>query len=690
MTRVGKTASFGPFALDLETGELRKDGVRIRLQNQPFQILKKLVEHPGRVVSRDDLRRYLWPEDTFVDFESGLNTAANRLRLALSDSAESPRYVETLPRVGYRFIAPVEIQCESPEPEGTTVVPGLNTTNASPEAATHRPIERNPWFRVALALLLFGLGLVTAIAWTRFYGRHPGPVFTQLTFRKLRVDGAQFAPGGEVVYSAEWNDNPRRLYVMNVLSPESKPLDFGDARLAAISRSSQITFIRAAGKDHVRELAVAPLYGGAPHVIDQGVEYVDDAFNGWMCVVRESPHGLSVEYPRGKTVYQTTHWLGRPRVSPDGKWIAVPEHVLRGDDAGYVTLISKDGKSGRLSPDWASLSGLAWSPNGSEVWFAAASAGINRQLYAVNLQGKVRRVASMPAVLDLFDVAPTGKVLIGRSVPRLSLYLGDVATSQAKDISWLDWSRGVGVSADGNEILFDESGEGGGPLYSVYLYRRDRGTTEHVGPGKAMDVSPDGRWILTSDHAPSSNLTLVSVQDAKTKVLHAPGLTYQAARFAGTSRDIVVQLSKEGNGDELYLQNLDTGSLRPLGASFNYNCLFVSADGLLAAGMASDHETAIVDLRSGRKSLLETPDLSMPVGWANDRKLIVSSNHGLGMRLEKIDVDTHRRQFVADISNPLMANISTEPYFLISSDLKTLLFSRPDAATALFAVDGWS
>jgi len=114
MTRLGKTAFFGPFALDLETGELKKDGVRIRLQNQPFQILKKLVEHPGRVVTREDLRHHLWPEDTFVDFESGLNTAANRLRLALSDSAESPRYVETLPRVGYRFIAPVEYQQDAP------------------------------------------------------------------------------------------------------------------------------------------------------------------------------------------------------------------------------------------------------------------------------------------------------------------------------------------------------------------------------------------------------------------------------------------------------------------------------------------------------------------------------------------------------------------------------------------------
>jgi len=99
---------FGNFQADLRSGELRKEGRKVRLQEQPFQILVILLEHPGEVVTREELHRELWPGDTFVDFEHGLNNAVNRLREALSDSADSPRFIETLPRRGYRFIAPVE------------------------------------------------------------------------------------------------------------------------------------------------------------------------------------------------------------------------------------------------------------------------------------------------------------------------------------------------------------------------------------------------------------------------------------------------------------------------------------------------------------------------------------------------------------------------------------------------------
>src|SRR5579862_8672298 len=107
---------FGMFELNMQTGELRKSGVRIRLQGKPFQILQALLERPGEVVTRDELRKRLWPADTFVDFESGLNTAANRLRLTLGDSAENPRYIQTLSRTGYRFIAAVSDAAPRIEP----------------------------------------------------------------------------------------------------------------------------------------------------------------------------------------------------------------------------------------------------------------------------------------------------------------------------------------------------------------------------------------------------------------------------------------------------------------------------------------------------------------------------------------------------------------------------------------------
>src|SRR5271163_825959 len=100
---------FGAFEADLRAGELRKSGIRLKLQEQPFQILSLLLEQPGEVVAREEFQKKLWPADTFVDFEHGLNTAITKLRQALADEADNPRFIETLPRRGYRFIAPVTL-----------------------------------------------------------------------------------------------------------------------------------------------------------------------------------------------------------------------------------------------------------------------------------------------------------------------------------------------------------------------------------------------------------------------------------------------------------------------------------------------------------------------------------------------------------------------------------------------------
>jgi len=105
-----RVARFGVFELDLSAGELRKNGVKLRLQGQPFQVLTVLLERAGEVVTREELQQKLWPSDTFVDFDHSLNTAINKVREALGDSASSPRYVETLARRGYRFIAPVQTE----------------------------------------------------------------------------------------------------------------------------------------------------------------------------------------------------------------------------------------------------------------------------------------------------------------------------------------------------------------------------------------------------------------------------------------------------------------------------------------------------------------------------------------------------------------------------------------------------
>src|SRR5262245_8308371 len=108
VSTTGKIWRFGAFEVDFHAGLVRKPGVRIRVQPQPLKVLGALLERPGELVTREELRQQLWPSDTFVDFEQGLNAAVTRLRQALGDSADTPRFIETHARLGYRFIAPVE------------------------------------------------------------------------------------------------------------------------------------------------------------------------------------------------------------------------------------------------------------------------------------------------------------------------------------------------------------------------------------------------------------------------------------------------------------------------------------------------------------------------------------------------------------------------------------------------------
>lgn len=130
-----RVARFGVFELDLSAGELRKNGVKLRLQEQPFQVLALLLERSGEVVTREELQQKLWPTDTFVDFDHSLNTAINKVREALGDSASSPRYVETLARRGYRFIAPVQSPADAHAPDEPS--PETINTTATLSASRH-------------------------------------------------------------------------------------------------------------------------------------------------------------------------------------------------------------------------------------------------------------------------------------------------------------------------------------------------------------------------------------------------------------------------------------------------------------------------------------------------------------------------------------------------------------------------
>ena len=133
-------ARFGVFELDFSTGELRKSGVKLRLQGQPIQVLTLLLERAGDVVTREELRQKLWASDTFVDFDHSLNTAINKVREALGDSASSPRFVETLARRGYRFIAPVQVPVPAPPADGVAFPSAGAATGNQGQPAAREPV----------------------------------------------------------------------------------------------------------------------------------------------------------------------------------------------------------------------------------------------------------------------------------------------------------------------------------------------------------------------------------------------------------------------------------------------------------------------------------------------------------------------------------------------------------------------
>jgi DNA-binding winged helix-turn-helix (wHTH) protein len=153
---------FGVFEVDLRSGELRKQGFRIRVQEQPLRVLIVLLQRPGEVVAREDLRALIWPADTFVDFDNSLNTSINKLREALGDSAENPRFIETLPRRGYRFIAPVVIVGATEDVEHP---PGLVPSSAAP---THlSTVGTAPSLWIWIFALMVVAGVTGAVAFWR-------------------------------------------------------------------------------------------------------------------------------------------------------------------------------------------------------------------------------------------------------------------------------------------------------------------------------------------------------------------------------------------------------------------------------------------------------------------------------------------------------------------------------------------
>jgi DNA-binding winged helix-turn-helix (wHTH) protein len=181
---------FGSFELNLESGELRRSGVRIRLQQQPFKVLEALLEQPGRIVMREDLRSRIWPDESFGDFDQAVNVAVTKLRTVLGDSASSPRFIETLPRRGYRFIAPIQN-----EPAGKEAGP---TSGRTEEVSGSQPsfLGRRTALVIAAVIVVGGVAALTL----RLRPKDSAWNFSRVSFGKGSIRSARFASDGQSIF----------------------------------------------------------------------------------------------------------------------------------------------------------------------------------------------------------------------------------------------------------------------------------------------------------------------------------------------------------------------------------------------------------------------------------------------------------------------------------------------------------
>jgi len=322
------------------------------------------------------------------------------------------------------------------------------------------------------------------------------------------------------------------LFTTRLDSPESRPFGLSAAEVLSIASTGEMAVSLSrrvqSGFTRIGTLSrIGMTGGGAPKDVRDEVIYADWAPDGKdLAIVRDVAGKSQLEYPIGKVLYSSAGWLSHPRISRSGTEIAVIEHPALDDDGGYVLLVDRSGATKRISGDFASVLGLCWSGRGDEVWFTASRIGFNRFVHAATRSGHVRVLAVATGGMTVEDVSRTGKLLLSQDKARQGVMAFAPGMDKERDLSWLDWSIPAGISSDGSTVLFDESGEGGGPGYSVYARKLDGSPAIRLGEGSAQSLSPDGKLALAIVH-PSSDPRLVvyPVGSGDPRFLETPGLT---------------------------------------------------------------------------------------------------------------------------------------------------------------------
>ncbi|MEO8367766.1 MAG: winged helix-turn-helix domain-containing protein [Candidatus Solibacter sp.] len=406
---------FGTFEVDLDAAELRKQGLRLRLQEQPFQVLTALLENPGQVVAREDLIRRLWADGTVVDFDRGLNAAVTRLRQVLSDSAETPRYVETVARRGYRFVAAIEVPAIDIAANDVTAndgppEPALSPPVPLPLAAT---LQRSTWLLTACALLAI-LGIA---AWLVFRGGQPPSGDTRYNVITLTSEPGfehhpSFSPDASQI-AFEWDQGTGVPHIFVKVTGTGDPVRLtssSDAEYGpAWSRDGRyIAFLRTRNADAMG-VWVIPAVGGVERKV---AEFVP---NLW--VMR--------------------HQLRRMDWMPDSRHIVVSGAERRGSNERLFLVDTAAGEIAWLTPtrggDLLGDREPAVSPDGKTIAFTRGLLSISQQLHVLPLSASMQPVGEARKLVDSRSVNPfwtrDGSEIVfvyGQRLARIGLQSGAV------------------------------------------------------------------------------------------------------------------------------------------------------------------------------------------------------------------------------------------------------------------------
>ena len=572
------------------------------------------------------------------------------------------------------------------------------TTDQSVAAAAAVRASRPLWPWLAGAAVLAAAVGLGAFTMGKKAGVTTPPSFRELTFQRGEIFTARFAPDGQtIIYSAAWEGRPVEIFVSRLESPEARPFGIQGADVLSISSSGEMAvglnrhFVGAF--ERAGTLArIGITGGGTPREIQEDVQFADWASDGQaLAIVRGVGSKARIEYPIGKTLYETEGWISHLRISPDGSTLAFIQHPTAGDDGGTVQVIDGSGKPRTLAGEFSTAGGLAWPPGGREIWFTAAEVGGNRSLWAVTLSGARRVLARVTGNLTLHDVAKDGRVLIAHDTLRSGILGFAPGDTREKDLSWLDWSGVRDIAADGSWFAFVESGEGGGAGYSAYTRRMDGSPPVRLGEGVPWSISPDERWVLgLTNVASEPKLSILPTGAGSARAISLPGLAVRTAEWLPDGKRILIT-ANENNGDRLFL--VDSADAKPRAISppgYRAFIRAISPDGKLAAVQGPDRRRYLYPIAGGEPQPI--PGIvpgEDPVGWMGDGRWIFLFDRGkIPGRVFRAELATGKREFWKELIplDPAGIDLLSPP--ALTADGKTYVYSYNRILSDLFLASG--